>query len=311
MKVSVVFQFLLLSGGQRLFTEAFLSPASRHVTVGKMGGPYIRSPPTVSLAATLPTVPSCAAKQVGKTILVSGAAGIIGQLGLYRLFRRFRIPQPAFRAHSVVALSFVVLLSFYGSIGWWNLPATTAATRLIKTDASARWMGATVVGAMGLWDVPTTVRVKELRKPDVIIHHCMMTLVALVGALQLPTYYAYFYLGVCELSSIPLVLLELCTPAPQQQEQLSTNRLAALQPILTVMTAVSFSIVRAYYFTKVTLRNFIPDIVAVWSGVAMSLGQRQAIRFLLVASLGFTLLQLYWFYTQIVSVVWNGKNNTG
>ena len=249
----------------------------------------------------LASLPTCAINDVGRTLTVAGGTGLAAQICLDHVFRRFRVRNSASRAHGVVALSFMILLSGYGLLGWQKAP-TTAVDRLLLGNGSARWMGATVVGAMTLWDVPTTLLIRGLRKTDVLVHHCVMALVALVGAVQLPTHYAFFYLGVSELSSIPLVLLELLAVNDAKTPGASKT----LQTILETITALMFSVVRVFYFTKVTLLNFIPDVINVCtSGLRIPLKSRAAMYFLFVASLGFTALQLYWFYTQILVEVFS------
>ena len=49
--------------------------------------------------------------------------------------------------------------------------------------------------------------VPDLRKPSFLIHHFAMAAVAFCG-LVLPSYYAFFFLGVIEASSIPLSIYE-------------------------------------------------------------------------------------------------------
>jgi hypothetical protein len=67
-----------------------------------------------------------------------------------------------------------------------------------------------VLGMMAFWDIPTSALTKDLRKPAMLIHHVLMFFTAAValGFLSegrpLLAYYAPFFFGAVELSSLPV-----------------------------------------------------------------------------------------------------------
>ena len=63
-------------------------------------------------------------------------------------------------------------------------------------------------GELVLWDLPCAIWIKALRRPDLVIHHVAMAAVAFNAAWLAPIYYGVFYLGLIELSTIPLNIHE-------------------------------------------------------------------------------------------------------
>lgn len=273
-------------------------------------------------------LPTCSAENVGTVAITSGVTGLLSQLLLTKLLEKFASTtkdKASYTAHTIIAMALMILVSSIGVGGWWRLfrgkqqllsatmPPATAAGRLMEPDATCRWLAAMVTGMFAVWDVPVSLAVRQLRKPDVIAHHIMMTIVAAIGAVYLPMHYIYFYLGVSELSSIPLLFydqLQVMTVATASEAEDNWNHhssLVALRDKAKVVAAISFTAVRAWLFTKVTLFQFIPDCLQVLPTI--STGTTTAgklLPFIMWASLGFTALQLYWFST-IVWVVVSGK----
>ncbi|CAB9500020.1 expressed unknown protein [Seminavis robusta] len=214
----------------------------------------------------------------------------------------------AYTAHSVVALILMLLLSGMGSLGWWFTHAP--ANKILDVSPTGGWMAAVVLGAFLLWDIPTSIRVKALRKPDVIIHHIVMMVLAGIATSILPMHYIFYYFGVVELSSVPLIIYDQVTFWIDTTNDDNGNttgkveRLTRIQSILAPITALSFALVRVVSFTKVTVEGFLPDAKAALVAAAnksriITPPQRIGIQFLMVACTLFTLLQWFWF-SQIV-----------
>ena len=141
-----------------------------------------------------------------------------------------------------------------------------------------------------------------------------MAAVAWLGATQLPMHLIYFYLGAAELSSIPLVvhdqLVRSWTSTTNNINTKNTlaSRLAQwrIRTALPVVTALSFTAVRAVWFPYVTLRHFLPSVhhvlTTATTASTTTVAVQNALRATAVAAVGFMLLQWYWFVTQIVLV---------
>jgi len=290
------------------------------------------SPP--SLMNQMSFLPSC---PVGKEFHVAGTAGIVSALSqwiLYRLFKKSKRSvlqnNAAYTAHSVVALSIMILVSTIGVMGWWCfLPLspsclTMATRRLLHPSSTGRWLASIIMGSFLMWDIPTSISVPELRKLDVIIHHVVMLIIAAIGATILPMNYILYYFGVAEISSVPLVIYDqinnwLGSTTEQKQQQQQSSILLKIEGVSKVVAAVSFTLVRVVSFTNVTVRYFLPDCWSILSSSSSAIAagkalvpsqiQRSLLKFLMVGSIGFTILQLYWF-SNMVKVIFLGNSDT-
>lgn len=264
---------------------------------------------------------------------MAGGMGLVAQLALTGLVRRIMTrrqrqpPQQQWRndnknnnsnnatdlagytAHTLVALVFMMLVSGMGIVGYWIPTAapsmvsvggssSSTGSRLLAQSDAARWLAAVVWGMLTLWDLPTSLILPSLRrKPDVIGHHIVMTLIAYTAAIQLPLHCVYFYLGVSELSSVPLLVYDQFDVLTKNNNNSWTNdanlqrRLLQWRDFFQIAAAVSFTVVRALLFPVVTLFQFVPDVLR-YQGPPNVV---QLLRWTVVASLGFTALQLYWF----------------
>ena len=94
---------------------------------------------------------------------------------------------------------------------------------------------------------PTSFLVWRLRKPDALVHHVAMAAVAGVGALALPVHCGVFYLGVSELSSLPLLAYDQLSAMTEGDDEGVDTRatLIRLQEAFIVAAAPACAIVRA------------------------------------------------------------------
>lgn len=238
------------------------------------------------------------------TAIAAGGTCLALQLGIQHTVLKGDA-NGARKAHSKVALLLMLFVSIWGCWGWFGSGApTSAAARIWGENTSVSKLGAIIAGAMMLWDIPVSLSVKTLRKNTaLLLHHVVMAAVAFVGATALPTHYGFFYLGVSELSSIPLVLYE-------ELKERSKVKVIPVKIIdyLKIFTAVSFTLVRVIYFTKITLLQFCPDVWQLLRGGDST--SATVLWFMLTTSLGFTMLQLFWFYSNILSALWAPKAAT-
>jgi TLC domain len=221
------------------------------------------------------------------------------------------------RAHRAVALLLMISVSVWGSWGWFGSGApTTAAARIWGENTAVSKLAAVLAGALILWDIPMSLvsllkfeasQHSQSSKPQLWLllgHHVVMATVAMVGATALPTHYGFFYLGVSEISTIPLILYE----------ELQTTRSFAVPSIILdgckLITAILFTLIRVLYFTKITIGQFCPDV---WKLLRNSRDSSSdtVLWFMLTTGLAFTILQWYWFYSNILSLLWrNNKRRT-
>jgi len=297
-----------------------------HKNPGQLLQPRSSSWTATSLAAAPPStiswLPVCTAGNVHQVALVAGCTGLVCQLVLSKLLGTRKSSllkgKAGYTAHTIVALALMVLVSVIGIAGWWCQPLpTTPFGRLLAPVESCRWLAAVITGMFCLWDIPTSLYIKKLRKPDVIAHHILMAAVAWTAAVSLPMHYAFFYLGISELSSIPLIGYDQLSVMTAESVNGSSknktihNQLCQLRDQLQPVAAVAFTWIRAILFTKITLQNFVPDVLKVLPSCkgATLFSKAAPLKFALVSSIIFTTLQLYWF-SKMVRVVVLGEKET-
>lgn len=226
------------------------------------------APRRPAIATMLLPLPTCTPSAVLPLAATAGGIGALAQLGLTAAFKASGDPvwqdAPGYAAHQVVAFLLMIFVATLGLAGWLNPPAAaaTAVGRLLGVSDTARWLGAMLLGMLVVWDIPTCIAIPRLRKPDMFVHHVAMAAVALVGCRYLPTHYGLYYMGVVEISSIPLTLYDLCDklseaaakpPSTVPKERVETLR--AWRDGARAVAAVCFIAVRAFDFTRVSVRG--------------------------------------------------------
>ena len=115
----------------------------------------------------------------------------------------------------------------------------------------------------------------------------------------LPTRYGFYYLGVAELSSVPMTVFDQAERAVEiaaksdAVDAARRQRLRATRDASRLVAALVFIAVRAVDFTRVTLTRFVPDALSVLASGEAAL--RWPLQFMVVSSVGFVGLQIYWF----------------
>ena len=265
-------------------------------------------------------LPTCAAGNELRVAAVAGVIAVASQLAVFSFLKRSKDSvyneNAAYTAHSIVAFGLMILVSSVGLYGWFNPSCsagfTTATSRLLQPSQTGRWLAAVIAGSFVCWDLPTSIGVKSLRKPDVIAHHICTALIAIWGATIIPMHYILFYLGVAEFSSIPLVVYDqLAQNMRVSMNDGNTKRHDSFQKLhdfAQLLAAISFTVVRAFGFTKVTLVNFLPDCWIALKSNAVFGVTRPILKALMFFSVAFTSLQLYWF-SGILKVVFSSNGD--
>jgi hypothetical protein len=303
------------------------------------------------------SLPTCAPTNVLRLALTSGLLGLAAQWCLTLLFssrimhrlnlravvksedstqivpdaattKAEAFQQAGYMAHSLIALLLMGTVSFMGVVGWWfrnhgtnmgHLSHSTPWTRLVAPNDSCRWMAAVLLGFLTLWDIPTSLYISALRKPDVLIHHGVMAVTAATAAWIIPMSYVYFYFGIVELSSLPLIVYDqLCQwtagtktddSHTERAAEPTVGRLIQWRDRTQILTAVTFTWIRAILFPLVTFGQFLPDVAKVLAFPALAAPATtlipsaitlRALRYTKWACIGFTILQLYWFAANLV-----------
>mmetsp|Transcript_14805 Transcript_14805/g.31168 ORF Transcript_14805/g.31168 Transcript_14805/m.31168 type:complete len:300 (-) Transcript_14805:951-1850(-) len=193
---------------------------------------------------------------------------------------------PGFTAHQAIAFPLMIILTYHGFQEWYFDSKSLESSMITPHD---RIFGksdyydiplAIATGAILLWDIPAGLFIPELQDKLMFFHHVGMYFVAatidgrfcknkhqMVGY-----YYASYYFGVIELSSIFLTYVDVFHPKRKdwyvwlhgnhsnKTIQAVTNFLNSGNEVVRVLFAISFLSLRGIYFPYVTFVKAIPDL---------------------------------------------------
>jgi hypothetical protein len=243
-------------------------------------------------------------------VLKSGIICLGNQFFLHAVFA-FVLPDgpwtklPSFTAQKVISLLLMIYISYEGFRIWfWELPATTSTEeRIINVFDSGVQLGEVVFGFILLWDIPVRLATMSLHDNLMMVHHFGMLYIAgvVMGIFSnnepRGTYYAPFFLGVIECSSIFLCYVDVFHPKYEHwydfmkdlQGTVFGNVLSTLNEFCRVSFALSFLAFRFIYFPYVTFTSCLYDF---W--VVASKTSDVALYGVCMLNFLFSLLQLYW-----------------
>lgn len=190
---------------------------------------------------------------------------------------------PSYTAHQVIVVPLMMYLVWQGTVEWFfgnNSNDDTAQDRILQASKFCDY----VLGIMS-WDIPITILTPNLRSWPMMIHHVAMVITAALSlgiwsdGKELFGYYAPFFFGVTEISTLPLVAMDL----------LESKGLAS-PTWLGLSFAVLFLSVRALYFPFVSVTRVLPDIRQLTSKDIYP----KPLHAMAVLNVLFTLLQLHW-----------------
>lgn len=216
-------------------------------------------------------------------------------------------------AHQVVCMPLMVFLTIEGYHIWLSeqneLYEQGIEGRIFVPSKQGVEMASMLWGMMMLWDIPCSFLVKELGDPVMLVHHVGLAFVAgtnigiFSSGIRVGSYYAAFFFGVIETSSIVLALVDMFHPRNKEWFKWlneSKTSIAAfcrtMNEINRPLFAIAFLIFRCVWFPYVMFTTCLPDL---WIAGMLPTEERRGVpAWLLLTncllSLVFTLMQLYW-----------------
>ena len=226
-----------------------------------------------------------------------GLTCLMAQFVLYAFFRSSQLEggqwsaAPSYAAHQVIVFPMMLYLVWQGLVEWFSegRQDSTAMDRIVQGN----YFSDIILGMM-VWDIPVTAFTPKLRNMPMMIHHVAMVVTAALSmgvwsdGTRLFGYYAPFFFGLTEVSTLPLVIMEFLNSNP---DLVSSNTwLQRIHGFAGPLFAFLFLTIRAIYFSYVSVTCVLPDIVKVASkGIYVKPLYTMALLNVL-----FTLLQLYW-----------------
>ena len=250
--------------------------------------------------------------------VLTGACCAVVQVGAYLLLVTNFFGKgpwsimPSFTAHQIVVIPVLFYLSIQG-LRDFNirevLGATATTTTAVErvTSPMHGHFSEFVLGMMFFWDIPTGLCTPALREVPMILHHIGMFMTAAISmgilsnGVPIFAYYAPFYFGIVEISSIPLIIVDIFHPKHKAWNMyLNSNErsgwIMKLNDTARPLFALLFILVRMVAFPYISIMGVLRDALHVTS---LPLEQRNnvpnlplyIIAFLNVA---FSCLQFYW-----------------
>merc|ERR550537_2189725 len=144
-----------------------------------------------------------------------------------------------------------------GLVGWLTeAPSIAPRDRLYGWSDSAQWL-ASVMLAYQLWNFLNSVLLRDLRQLEMFAHHAMTAYLCFEGMRPYVHYYVFYFIGVAELTNVPLTLYDAMKMFPRLRE-LCPRVYAFAQ----LSFAVSFMVLRNVFWTLVSVDFWYRSIAA-------------------------------------------------
>lgn len=194
---------------------------------------------------------------------------------------------PAGTAHQFVVLIPFLYFALRGSKMWFFDQRFVGVSKHDKLWGNYPAVASLLIAmfAFQVWDFSISLVIPEYCKPEFLIHHVCTALVAIISLTNGPhgfcMYYAPFYMGVSEVSSLPLALTEVF----RMNADLAL-KFSGINTLCQTAFAVLFFSFRLLYWPYVAFDQ--------WRSICSNNSRRALSICVLVGSIGFTTLQFYW-----------------
>jgi hypothetical protein len=210
-------------------------------------------------------------------------------------------------AFSIVASLCVAYFSIVGFIGYFGLSPLVDNLDGINENrlyATSTYVVDYIVFPMlcyQTWNFFVCSYFKDFRTPDALGHHIVTGMLAYFGYDPFAQYYALFYFGIAEVSSIPLTLMDGFKFVPALARDYPSMNAACKYTFV-----LSFFIVRIFIWPFVSYGLFFNCVDVLMSGEAHS---TFVVCYFLFANLFLTGLQFYWAILMIMKIMGSGKKS--
>lgn len=253
-------------------------------------------------------MPMAAAEMVSVLLhppsLALAAVAYCVQAALVRRFARGGLFQrdPALAAQKLVCFPLMILVVVAGCKGWVSAQGRsselTHADRLHGFDQGG-CLTAQLGIAVGLWDFPTYITTPSLRTPVMLAHHATtLALQVLLISHSFLQHYGSFFFGVTELSTLPLLFVDLFRP---ENFPALADRYPGLTLALRGSFALLFLAIRVCYW-PVVMRRVWADLFWELNHDAVSSTPQSLIWAIIAGSTFLTALQFFWGYKIIQQI---------
>ena len=256
------------------------------------------TPSTITMAKTA-AVPTATAMDliwndgVVPTWLAGMTVGFVALFPILRtVFPKTTKKRGAFLlAFELVAAVPLFMCAYYGVTGWFFQvdDFTTKEQRLYAVSPAAVDVLQTNF-AFQTWDFAISFLHSELNKPEMLAHHSLAALLCYWG-LTMPYmhYYAIYFMGVAEVSSVPLVIVDICKYYPE-----FAKRFPTIDLVSKLLFALFFVLVRDMFWVYTAVTVWTDGIGVLREGNFPAKYPGYITASVLVANAFFSILQLVW-----------------
>lgn len=236
-----------------------------------------------------------------------GAAFALSQATLAFLIAKFTPPlwsqQAAFVAHQLIALPLMLYVAALGSVAWFSpREAGTVEDRIFGHDPTGSRLAIVLLGALVLWDIPMTFH-PSIYSAASMGHHVGLAVLAVLSLYPFMQYYTPFFVGVVELSSVPLQVVDFFRPEHFGRLLEGRPALGMLNTVARGTFTLSFIVVRTVWFPIVVFASVLPDLVSITRSSTQGSGHVALAVAGICFSVAFTALQWFWSWLLLKQVM--------
>ena len=243
------------------------------------------------------------------TTIMAGMTAILLHVFMAILFKVFGgkiIGKDVNMAANIIVFGYTVFLCvFVGATGWIQVDEPRSAEdRLLSINSQSLWLTSTIFGILVIYDIPCRVRfIPALRNDtEMLLHHCIWAFTAFIGSFGLLSgaYYYLFFFGFCEISSIPLVIVDFFHPRKFGEliddDKINFSIIGKINDIARFLYPITYLLLRGLYFPFVYAACLIPDLMYMIldEKSPVSEDQKGYLWLTVLAATCLLALQLYW-----------------
>jgi len=230
------------------------------------------------------------ALQVGLACIA--AQGVLTLLFAKVLPDGFWARKPGFLAHQIIALPMMIIVAIIGTRAWFtDSGLATAEARIYDRAPAAETLCAILLGELVLWDIPLTL-LPSIYSHASMGHHIGLAALAAICLSPYMQFYAPFFAGVIEISSVPLQVVDFFHPKNYADLLSAHPLLHTLNAIARAFFILSFVALRTIWFPIVMFAQVFPDLFSLLPHAGTAKGAMLIVA--MAFGLSFTVLQLYW-----------------
>ena len=192
-------------------------------------------------------------------------------------------------SYLLISGSIVIFCSLLALCKWSELQALPLDSRLYENIPEAQLL-ASVMLAYQIYNFAVCfVLPEECGKIEHKLHHATTGLLAYFVLYPYAHYYAVFFVGIAEITNVPLTVVDACRAFPELRSMIPT-----VNTWFRTIFAVTFFLIRGLWWPYVSYQFWLQSIELLRTGTA----HRNSVVFIfLISNVGLTLLQFYWGYS--------------